>query len=133
MANLILRLSSSFACVQDKLDGKKENRTVFAHIVGQVHFEGARMGFLLKCKQKNEERRTRKDEERRRYLFVFLGSSFFVFCLYLNKKPILAPSKWTPPTMSAKTVSLFLPVTSLTTTQAKDEESRRKRFAITVN
>jgi len=46
MANLFLRLSSSFACVQVKLDGKNKKGTVFAHIVGGAHFEGARIGFL---------------------------------------------------------------------------------------
>jgi len=41
-----------------------------------------------------------------------------------------APSKWTPPTMGAKVVSFLLLPTSLTVAQAKDEESRRKRFTI---
>jgi len=65
MANPFLRLSSSFACVQVKLEGKNKKGTAFAHIVGGVHFEGARIGFLLKYKQKtkkDEPEKTKKDE-----------------------------------------------------------------------
>ena len=51
MANYFLRLLSSFACVSVKLDGKRKKVTVFAHIVGGVHIEGARNGFLLKYEQ----------------------------------------------------------------------------------
>jgi len=111
MANHFLRISSFLACVPDKLDGKRKKDTVFAHIVGGVHFEGVITVFLLKYKQtmKNDEPdKTKKS-------------------LRLSR-----PSKWTPPTLWAKTVFLFLPLTSLSWTQAKDEESRRKRFAITV-
>ena len=57
MANLFLCLSLSSACVLVKLVVGWERETVLAHIVGGVHFEGARIGFLLKYKQK-----TKKDE-----------------------------------------------------------------------
>jgi len=38
MENLFLRLSFSFACVSVELNGKRKRETVFAHIVGGVHF-----------------------------------------------------------------------------------------------
>jgi len=77
MANLFLRLSLSFACVQVKSYGKKKKETVFPQIVGRVHFEGARIGFLLKYKQKmkkDEPEKTKKDK--------VISSSFRV-CLSL--------------------------------------------------
>jgi len=58
MANLFLRLSSSFDYVPGKLDGKRKKKTVFAHIVGVVHLEGGRIGFLLKYKQNTKKRQT---------------------------------------------------------------------------
>jgi len=57
MANLFLRLSSSFACVTVKLAAGWKRETVLAHFVGGVHFEGERIGFSLKYRQK-----TKKDE-----------------------------------------------------------------------
>jgi len=54
---LSLRLSSSFACVTVKFVVGWKRETVLAHIVGGVHFEGARIGLFLKYKQK-----TKKDE-----------------------------------------------------------------------
>jgi hypothetical protein len=48
MANLFLRLSSSIACVPVKLAVGRKREKVLAHIVGEVHFEGAKIGFLLK-------------------------------------------------------------------------------------
>jgi len=130
MANLFLRLSSSFACVVVKLVTGRKMETVFADIVGGVHFEGARIGFLFKYKQK-----TKKDEPKKTKRYLRLSSSFRVrlssfFCLHFNKKPILAPSKWTCPTMWANTVLFSFFPSSLSWTQAKDDESRRMRFAI---
>ena len=55
MANLFLRLSSSFACVQVKLTVRRKREIVFSHIVGEVHLEGARICFSLKHKQKNKK------------------------------------------------------------------------------
>ena len=65
MANLFLRLSSSFACILVKLVRGRKRETVVAHIVVGVHFEGARIGLLLKYKQKmkkDEPEKTKKDE-----------------------------------------------------------------------
>ena len=73
MANPFLRLSSSFACVPVKLDGKRKKETVFAHIVGGVHFEGVRIVFLLKYKRKME-----KDEPKKTKKGLRLSSSFWV-------------------------------------------------------
>jgi len=73
MANLFLRLSSSFACVLVRLFRGRKRETAVAHIVVGVHFEGARIGFLLKYKQK-----TKKDEPEKtkdflcHFRFVFL-------------------------------------------------------------
>jgi len=60
---------------------EKIMETAFAHIVGGVHFEGARVGFLLKYKQK-----TKKDEPEKTKKYEAISSSF------------LAPSKWSPST-----------------------------------
>ena len=73
MANLFLRLSSSFARVQVKLVRWRKRETVFAHSVGGVHFEGARIGFLLKNKQK-----MKKDEPQKTKKWLRLSSSFWV-------------------------------------------------------
>jgi len=73
MENLFLRLSSSFACTPVKLDGKRKKETVFAHIVGGVHFEGLRIVFLLKYKQK-----TKKDEPQKTKNGLRLSSSLGV-------------------------------------------------------
>jgi len=73
MANHFLRLSSSFACVPLKLDGKRKKDTVFAHIVGGVHFEGVRIGFLLKYEQK-----MKKDDPEKTKEGLCLSSSFWV-------------------------------------------------------
>jgi len=62
MSNLFLRFSSSFACVPVKLALGGRRKTVLAHIVGEVHFEGERIGFSLKYKQitkKNEPEKTK--------------------------------------------------------------------------
>ena len=84
--------------------------------------------YMQKTK-KDEPEKTKKDEGVSLSLHVRLSSCFAYASL---KKKILDPLKWTPPTMKVKTVSFFLPLTRfLTRTQAKDEESRRKRFAIT--
>jgi len=99
MANHFLRLSSSFAYVPVKLDGKKKKNTVFAHIVGGVGFEGLELFCYYKYKQKMKKDEPKKTKKKPSCFFVFSGLSFFVFCLYLNKKLFLAPSKWTPPTM----------------------------------
>jgi len=64
MANLFLRLLSSFACDPVKLVGGRKREADLAHIVGGVHFEGARIGFFIEVWAKDEQRRTRKDEER---------------------------------------------------------------------
>jgi len=63
-ANLFLRLSSSFACVTVKLVVGWKRETVLAHIVGGVHFEGAKMFFYIEVQAINKQRRTRKDEKR---------------------------------------------------------------------
>ena len=73
MANLFLRLSSSFSCVPVKLDEKRKKETIFAHDVGGVHFEGLRIVFLLKFKQK-----TKKDEPQKTKNGLRLSSSFGV-------------------------------------------------------
>jgi len=79
MSNLLLRFSSSFACVPVKLALGRMMKTVLAHIVREVYFEGARICFSRK---------------KASFWFVFSGLLFFVFCLYFNKRPILAPSEW---------------------------------------
>jgi len=79
MANLLLRLSSSFACVLVKLVRGRKRETVVAHIVVGVHFEGARIGFLLKYKQKtkkDEPEETKKDEGLSSSFRVRLSSFF---------------------------------------------------------
>ena len=73
MANHFLRLSSCFACVPVKLDGKRKNDAFFPHNVGGVHFEGVRIVFLLKYKQK-----TKKDEPEKTKKDECLSSSFLV-------------------------------------------------------
>jgi len=73
VASLYLGLSSSFACVQVKLDRKKKKETLFAHILGGVHFEGARIGFFLKYKQK-----TKKDEPQKKKKVEVISLSFRV-------------------------------------------------------
>jgi len=65
LANLCLRLSSSFACGPVKLAVGRKRVIVSAHIVGEVHFEGERIIFSLKYKQKtkkDEPKKTKKDE-----------------------------------------------------------------------
>jgi len=47
MANLFLRLSSSFACVTVKRVVGWKRETILAHLVGRVHFEVARIGFFI--------------------------------------------------------------------------------------
>jgi hypothetical protein len=73
MANLSLRLSSSFACVTVKLVVGWKRETVLAHFFGGVHFKGARIGFLLKYKQK-----TKKDEPEKMKKNLRLTLSFRV-------------------------------------------------------
>jgi hypothetical protein len=68
-----LRLSLSFACVPVKLDGKRRKDTVFAHIVGGVHFEGVRIVFSLQYKQK-----MKKDEPEKTKKGLRLSLSFWV-------------------------------------------------------
>ena len=54
---------------------------MFAHIVGEVYLEGARIGFLLKYKQKtkkDEPKKTKKDEAIPSSFGVRL-SSFFAY------------------------------------------------------
>jgi len=73
MASLFLRLSSSFACVPIKLVVGRKRKPVFAHIVGGINFEGARINFLLKNKQKNKKDEPEKTKkELRLFAFVFL-------------------------------------------------------------
>jgi len=80
MANLFLRLSSSVACVPFKLDGKSKKETVFANIVGGVHFEGVRIVLLLKYKQK-----MKKDEpEMTKKVLRLFGFVFLRFLLILQ-------------------------------------------------
>jgi hypothetical protein len=91
MANLHLRLSSSFACVPVKLDGKKKRETVFTHIVGGVHFEGVRIGFLLRYKQKSkkdEPAKTKKDEGLSSSLKVRLSLFFAYTSIKNNFSPL---------------------------------------------
>ena len=79
MANLFLRLSSSFASVPVKLDGKRKKKTVIAQIVVGVHFEGVRIVFSLKYKQKikkDEPEKTKKDEGLSSSFWVRLSSFF---------------------------------------------------------
>ena len=81
MANLFLRLSSSFACILLKLVRGRKREKAFAHIVGGVHFERARNGFVLKYKQKtkkDEPKKTKKDEAISSSFWVRL-SSFFAY------------------------------------------------------
>jgi len=84
MANLFLRFLSSFACVPVKRVGGRKREAVLAHIVGGVYFEGARIGFLLKCWQKTKKDEPEKTKKRQSSSFVFSGASFFFF----NKKQI---------------------------------------------
>ena len=84
MANLFLRLSSSFACVPVKLTVGRKREMFFDYIVGEVHFEGVRIGFSLKYKQKKKKDEPKKNEEISSSFFVFSGSSFFVFLLTLQ-------------------------------------------------
>jgi len=77
MANLFLRLSASFDCVPVNLAAGKKREIVLAHIVGEVHFEGERIGFSLKYKQKLKKDEPEKSKEELR-----LSSSFQV-CLSL--------------------------------------------------
>ena len=51
MSNLLLRFSSSFACVPVELALGRTRKTVLAHIVREVCFERVRIGFSLKYKQ----------------------------------------------------------------------------------
>ena len=73
MANLFLRLSSSFACVPVKLAEGRKRDILLAYIVGEVHFEAARIGFSLKYKQK-----MKKDEPKKTKTELRLSSSFLV-------------------------------------------------------
>ena len=79
MANHFLRLSSSFACVLVKLDGKRKKDTIFAHMVGGVHFDGVRIVFLFKYKQimkKDEPKKTKKGLRLSSSFWVHLSSFF---------------------------------------------------------
>jgi len=74
MANLLFRFSSSFSCVPVKLNVGRRRKTVLAHIVGGVHFEGAKFGFSLNYKQKtkkSESEKRSKNETKRNVLFRF--------------------------------------------------------------
>jgi len=51
----------------------RKRETVSAHIVGGVHFDGARIGFLFKYKQK-----TKKDEPEKTKKELRISSSFQV-------------------------------------------------------
>jgi len=112
MANLFLRLLLVFQLnLTEKGKRKQPSLTLWE-------------GSILKWRElvswwsiSKKKKWTWKDKERRSSFFVFL-----LFCLYFNIKPILAPSKWTPPTMWTKSVSLFLPLTSLTRTQQKKKK-----------
>jgi len=81
MANLFLRLFSSFAFILVKLVRGRKRETVVAHIVVGVYFEGAKIWFLLKYKQKtkkDEPKKTKKDEGLSSSFQVRL-SSFFAY------------------------------------------------------
>jgi len=73
MANLFLRLSSSFACVTVRPAVGRKREIVLAHIVGEVQYEGAKISFSLKYKQK-----TKKDEPGKTKKVLRLSSSFWV-------------------------------------------------------
>jgi hypothetical protein len=77
MANLFLRLSSSFACVSVKPVVGRKREIVLAHIVGEVHYKGAKIGFSLKYKQK-----TKRDEPGKTKKVFRLSSSFRVRLSY---------------------------------------------------
>jgi len=79
MANLYLRLSSSFASVPVKLVVGWKRETVFARVVGGVHFEGTIIGFLLKCKQKTKKDKPKKTKKE------FRLSSFFAYTSIKNQ------------------------------------------------
>jgi len=89
MANLLFCFFSSFACEPVKLAVGRRRKTVLALIVGGVHFEGKKIGFSLKYKQK-----TKKNEPENRF-----GLFLPVFCLYFKKKPMLSHSVGTYQTM----------------------------------
>jgi hypothetical protein len=55
MANLFLRLSSSFASVPVQLAVGRKREIDLAYISGEVHFEEARIGFSFKYKQKTKK------------------------------------------------------------------------------
>jgi len=82
MANLLFRYSSSLACVPLKLALGRRRKTALAHIVGGVHFEGARMGLSLKYKQKTQKNEPEKTKQ------GFVLFSFFRF-IFLHFLPIL--------------------------------------------
>ena len=87
MANLFLRLSSSFACNSANLVGKRKKKTVFVHIVLKVHLERTKISSLLKCSQKSkkdEPEKTKKDEAPSSSFWVRL-SSFFAYFQIMNK------------------------------------------------
>ena len=82
MANLFLRLSSSFACMPVKLAVGRKREIILAYIVGEVHFKGARIRFSLKYEQK-----TKKDEPEKTKKELRLSSSFRVCLSSLSAYP----------------------------------------------
>jgi len=99
-----------------------------AHIVGGVHFEGARIGFLLQYKQK-----TMIDEPEKRKKELSLSSSFQVrlsfFLLILNKNNS-CPFKMDFSDNVSKGCFLFTSSDKFNWDTSKRRENRRCRFAI---
>ena len=85
MANLLFRFFSSFACVPVKLAVGRRRKTVLAHIVGGVHFEGAKIGFSLKYKQKTKKNEPEKTNQGF-VLFRFVLVRFYLFFAYISIK-----------------------------------------------
>ena len=90
MSNLFLRFSSFFACVPVKLALGRTRKTVLAHIVREVYFEGVRIGFSLKYRQitkKNEPEKTKQGF----VLVCFFWFAFLCCLLILQLKTNTCP------------------------------------------
>jgi len=75
MANLFLRLSSSFAYHSAKRVGKRKKETVFAHTVKNVHLKKNENIYIIEIQKK---KKIEKDEPEKTKKELRLSSSFRV-------------------------------------------------------
>ena len=106
--------------------GNSKKEVTFALIVEKVYSEGPSVGFLLKSNQsmrKDEPEKTKKDETLSLSFWVRLFS--FFACTSLKNRCLPLKKMDLSNNESQDYIFLFLPSRA-----QKDEESRKKRFAI---